>query len=102
MQIEISNAVLAGMAAGAGTMMEPVAAQCVLAAIGESMMSLGGSGGLWSKLGKGALIYVPAGAAVGLVVVLSGYAWWVAIPASGGVMAAIIAVYKLLRRRARV
>lgn len=59
----------------------------------------GGSGGFWSKLGKGTLIYVPAGAAVGLVVVLSGYAWWVAIPASGGVMAAIIVAYKLLRQR---
>jgi hypothetical protein len=101
MNIEISNAVLTGMATGAATMVVPVAALVGIGSVMESVMSLGGSGGFLKKVASGAAVYMPVGALTGLGVTLAGAPWWAAAPASLGVLAVISLGYRVVRRRRR-
>jgi hypothetical protein len=100
MTIVITGNILAGIAAGALTFLIAILPFALMGAAVESMMSLGGSsGGFLKKLATGAAIYMPIGAIVGLVVVLAGAPWWVAIPAAAVVFVAICVISQKLEDR---
>lgn len=100
MTIVITGNILAGIAAGALTFLIAILPFALMGAAVESMMSLGGSSGEFlKKLATGAAIYMPIGAIVGLVVVLAGAPWWVAIPAAAAVFVAICVISQKLEDR---
>lgn len=100
MIIKIPAAKLKGAAAGAGTMAVVVFAFAGIAFVMGSIISLGFSGNSfeWKKVGKGLAIYTPVGAGTGVAVVAIGASWWIAIPASVGVLSAISWIYQRRNR----
>lgn len=97
--MSLNGAVLAGMVAGAATMVALVALTARNGVFRSSLITLGDSGTFQDKLRRGALLYATMGAILGFTVVVTGHAWWEAIVASAGIILTTFAVDKILTWR---